>query len=180
MKIINNQDLLFINEVRHLLNEKSNVYLSCNHFTSFALFELIDTFKRSKEIRFLLNNDFKSEDDFKYVQSQAENRLNLTLDRKYRINQVLGLIDDKIQIRKGGLGNQNVLIIENDNVSSCFTLTPLDLDTVCLGVINADSPIFITAFEDTGNQYLSLFNNAWDNSKENVNNTVKGFLEKGT
>ncbi|MFV8373188.1 helicase-related protein [Flavobacterium sp. LB2P74] len=180
MKIINNQDLLLIDEVKQLINPKSNIYISCNHFTGFALFELIELFSKAKQINFLLNNDFGSDDDFRFIQSETENKLNLLLDRKYRINQVIGLIDDKIQIRKGGLGNQNILIVENEGVSNCFSLTPMNLDSVCLGVLSSDNPIFITGFEDTNNQYLALFKNAWDNSRENLNDSIKGLLEKGT
>ena len=180
MKIINNQDLLLIDEAKQLINQNSTIYISCNHFTGFALFELIEPFSKAKQINFLLSNNFKSEDDFRFIQSEAENKLNLLLDRKYRINPVIGLIDDKIQIRKGGLGNQNILIVENDGVSNCFSLTPMDLDSVCLGILTSETPIFITSFEDSSNQYLTLFKNSWDNSRENLNDSIKGLLEKGT
>lgn len=180
MKIINNQDVLLINEIENLITKDSNVFISCNHFTGFALFELIDSFSKSHRINLLLNIDFSKDDDFRFIQSEAENKLNLLLDRKFRINQVIGLIDDKIKIRKGGLGNQNILIIENDGISNCFMLTPMNLDSVCLGILSSDSPLFINGFEDANNQYLILFKNAWDNSRENLNENVKGLLEKGT
>ena len=41
MKIINNQDTLLIDEIKSLINESSKVYLSCNYFTAFAIFELL-------------------------------------------------------------------------------------------------------------------------------------------
>ncbi len=180
MKIINNQDLLLINEIESLITKDSSIFISCNHFTGFALFDLINSFSKSKQIHFLLNYDFKIEDDFRFIQSEAENKLNLLLDRKYKINQVIGLIDDKIQIRKGGLGNQNIFIVENGGVSTCFALTPMNLDSVCLGVLNSETPIFINGFDDANNQYLTLFKNAWDNSKEILNDNIKNLLEKGT
>ncbi|MEC4005513.1 DEAD/DEAH box helicase [Flavobacterium sp. SUN052] len=180
MKIINNQDLLLINEIENLINEDSSIFISCNHFTGFALFDLINSFSKSKQIHFLLNYDFKTEDDFRFIQSEAENKLNLLLDRKYKINQVIGLIDDKIKIRKGGLGNQNIFIVENGGVSTCFTLTPMNLDSVSLGVLNSETPIFINSFDDANNQYLTLFKNAWDNSKEILNDNIKSLLDKGT
>lgn len=180
MKIINNQDILFIEEIKRLSNAESTIYLSCNHFTAFALFEIIAVFSKAKKISILINNDFTTEDDFRFIQSQPENKLNQLLDRRYKINQVLNLLNDKIQIRAGGIGNQNLLIIENKGVSTCFTLTPLNLDSVCLGTMPSEHTLFINQFEDTGNQYLTLFKNTWDNSKENLNATISGLLEKGT
>lgn len=38
--------------------------------------------------------------------------------------------------------------------------------------------IFINNFEDTNNQYLALFNNAWNNSKLNINTKVQELLHK--
>lgn len=180
MKIINNQDLLLLKEIENLITKDSNVFISCNHFTGFALFDLIDTFSKSNQISFLLNHDFNIEDDFRFIQSESENKLNLLLDKKYKINQVIGLIEDKIKIRKGSLGNQNILIVENKGVSTCFTLTPMNLDSVCIGTLSSETPIFINRFDDNNNQYLSLFKNAWDNSKEILNDNVKSLLEKGT
>jgi SNF2 family DNA or RNA helicase len=179
MKIINNQDTLLIDELKGQVKTNSNIFISCNHFTSFALFELIDTFSKAKQISVLLNYNFNVEDDFRFIQSDNESSLNFNLDRKYKINQVLGLIDDKIQLRSGGLGNQNMIIAENSGLSVCYTLTPLNLDSVSIGQLSSQSPIFINGFDDTANQYLNLFQNAWNNSKENLNEAVKGLLEKG-
>src|SRR5690606_3043623 len=64
--------------------------------------------------------------------------------------------------------------------SQCFMLTPLNLDSLCLGVVNHQTPIFINAFEDTSNQYLSLFNNTWSNSKSYLNDSIIQRLQKGT
>jgi SNF2 family DNA or RNA helicase len=178
MKIINNQNTLLINELKNLLSENSKVYLSCNHFTSFALYELIEEFKLVNSVNILI--DLDAEDDFKFIQNEPEQKFNLTLNRKFKINQVIGLIEDKVQIRKGGLGNQNILIVENNGVSTCFTLTPLNFDSVCLGEISSEFPVFINELEDTNNQYLSLFKNAWDNSKQLLNDAVIELLQKGT
>lgn len=180
MKLINNQDVLLLSEIENLITETSNIYISCNHFTAFALFKLIDSFSKASQINFLLSNNFTAEDDFRFIQSESENKLNLSLDRKFQINQVIELINKKIQFRKGSLGNQNILIVENNGTSTCFALTPMNLDSVCLGVLNSETPIFINGFDDANNQYLTLFKNAWDNSKENINDNVKALLEKGT
>ncbi|WP_178984171.1 helicase-related protein [Winogradskyella helgolandensis] len=179
MKIINNQDTLLIDEFKQLINNKTKVYLSCNYFTSFALFELIDDLKKSNKVEVLLDFQAQDEDDFKFIQNDNEKQLNLKLDRKYRINQVIGLINDKIKFRKGGIGNQNILIVENEGKSTCFILTPMNLDSVSLGVIPSDMPIFINSFEDTNNQYSNLFQNSWSNSSQSLNDLVVQKLEKG-
>ena len=179
MKIINNQDTQLINEIKTLITSNSNIYLSCDHFTSFAVYDLIDMLSKANRVNILLSIDFSIDDDFRFIQSQKEDQLNLLLDRKYKINQVVGLIDDKVQIRKGTVGNQNILIIENNGASNCFALTPLNLDSVCMGTINSENQIFITNYYDLGNQFLNVFKNAWDNSKEILNATIQSLLEKG-
>jgi len=178
MKLINNQDTLLIDEVKNLINQNSKVYVSCNYFTAFAVFELIDILKKSSQVNILL--DFNSENDFKFIQNNEERKLNLTLDRKYKINQVIGLIENKIQFRKGSTANQNILIIENEGISTCYSLTPLNLDSVSLGVLPSKFPVLINSFEDSNNTYLTLFNNSWDNSKQLLNDIVIEELQKGT
>jgi SNF2 family DNA or RNA helicase len=180
MKIINNQDILLIDELRRLTNEKSNIYLSCDYFTSFAVFELIDILKISKRVEVLLDFQIQAEEDFKFIQNDKEEQLNLKLDRKYKINQVIDLIDSKIEFRKGGIGNQNILVIENKGASTCFILTPMNLDSVSLGILPSEIPIFINSFEDSNNQYLNLFHNSWNNSSQSLNDLVVQKLEKGT
>jgi SNF2 family DNA or RNA helicase len=180
MRILNNQDLRLIDELKKNITIDSKVYLSCNHFTAFALFELIETLSVAKLVSILLSYNPSDEDDFKFIHNGSEGKLNLLLDRKFKIKKVLELIQNKVQIRKGSLGNQNVLIIENKGISTCFTLTPLNFDSVCLGVINSDTPIFITSFEDTNNQYLGLFNNVWNQSNRSMNDSISELLNKGT
>ena len=180
MKIINNQDLRLIDEVKKSINSDSKVFLSCNHFTTFAMFELIETFSIANQVSILLSYNSTDEDDFRFIQNGSEGKLNLLLDRKFKINKVLDLLQNKVQIRNGSLGNQNVLIIENNGISTCYTLTPLDLDSVCFGVLNSETPVFINSFEDTNNQYLGLFNNVWNHSNRSMNDSITGLLKKGT
>ena len=83
MQIINNQDTLLLDVLKQEINSESNISISCNYFTSFALFELIDTFKKANNVEVLL--DFKTDDvdDFRFIQGDVEKKLNLQLDRKY-------------------------------------------------------------------------------------------------
>jgi len=180
MQIINNKDNRLLDVLKKLVTNTSNIYLSCNYFTSFALFELIDDLKISKRVEVLLDFQTKKDEDFKFIQNENEKQLNLKLDRKYKINQVIGLIDDKIELRKGGIGNQNILVVENNGTSTCFILTPMNLDSVGLGVLPSEMPVFINSFEDSKNQYLNLFKNSWENSTQSLNDIVREKLEKGT
>lgn len=180
MNIIDNKSRLLLEELQSAVTPDSNIYISCNHFTAFALSELIDILSKSKQVHLLLSNNFDAEDDFRFIQNDSETKLNLLLDRKYRINQVIGLIDEKIQIRKGIVANQNILIVENDGLLNFFSLTPLDLDSICLGILSSDSPITITSIADITNPFLPIFKNAWESSKIVLNDTIKALLVKGT
>jgi len=179
VKIINNQDSLLIEEINNITNKNSNIYLSCNYFTAFAVFELFDILKDVNQVNILLDLNMGSDENFKFIQSESEQQLNLSLDRKYKISQVIGLIKNKFQIRKGNLGNQNILIIENNGLSTCFTLTPLNMDSVGLGILPSSTPILINAIEDLNNQYLVIFKNTWDNSTQILNDAIINLLNQG-
>ncbi|WP_431107195.1 helicase-related protein [Winogradskyella poriferorum] len=180
MRIINNQDTLLLDELKGNINQFSKVYISCNYFTAFAVFELLEAFKKADSVEVLLDFENQEKEDFKFIQNSSEQKLNFKLDRTYKINQVISLIEDKIQFRKGGIGNQNIIIVKNGDVSNCYIITPQNLDSVSLGVLPSKTPVFINSFEDVSNQYLGLFNNAWNNSSLSLNDIVIDKLEKGT
>lgn len=179
MQIISNQDVRLIEEVQKKITKQSNIYLSCHYFTAFAIFELLDSFSKANKIQVLLDH-FSEEERFHFIQDEHESQLNFKLDRKYKINQVLGLIEDKFKIRKGSVGNQNILLIKNPDETTCFLLTPLNLNAASLGTIASTQPIFINALEDNNNQYLNHFKNAWDNSTQVLERNILDKLEKGT
>jgi len=178
MKIINNQDTLLLNELENIVLEESIIYISLNHFTSFAFYEIIKIVKKAKQINILL--DLQNKNVFEFILSDKEHILNLNLDRKYKILEVIKQIENKTAIRKGNVGNQNILIVENTKGSNCFLLTPLNLDCVSLGTIPSLSPTFIHSFIENVSQYLQLFNNSWENSQQVLNETVINELKKGT
>jgi ERCC4-related helicase len=179
MKIINNQESILLQELLKSISDESEVQISCNFFTAFAMFDLIDGLKKAKSIQMLVNLSQLDEDNFSFIQNEAEKQLNFSLDRKYKINQVIGLIVNKVNIRKGHLGNQNVVLVTNGNETSCYTITPLNLDSVSLGTVSTNELIFINCFTDDNGQYRRLFNNAWDNSKNILNDKIKALLELG-
>ena len=93
MKIINNQNIVLINEVNSLIKYESKVYLSCNHFTAFALFELVESLKKATQVQIMLSIDLNSEDDFRLIHAPSEKQLELALDRKSKINEIKKFID---------------------------------------------------------------------------------------
>ena len=117
---------------------------------------MLPLIKKASQVHFLM--DVKDSDlaEFKFIQTSQENSRAISLDRQLRINQVLNELKQKIEIRKVNIVTQNLLIVENPDRTICF-LTPQNLDSVSLGSINSELPIFINAFDDVEKQYLSLF-----------------------
>lgn len=180
MRIINNQDTLLIDELNATINENSEVRISAGFFSSFALFELLPAITRAASVNFLLNYHAQQDEDFSFIQTQAEKQLNFNLDRRYKINQVIDLIGEKIEFRLGNLGSQNIILVTNDGQTNCFLLTPLNLDSVALGKVSSSDAVFINQMDDTNNQYLQLYTNAWNNSRLNLNAKIEELLKKGT
>ena len=178
MKLINNKDLLLIDELRSTINKESNILISINHFTIFALYEILDILNIAKSIKVLINYQLLDEDDFRFIQNPKESYLNLKLDRPFKVNQVYKLLNEKIDIRQGSLGNQNMLLVENNNTSICYLITPLNIDTVSLGISTSDDNIFINSFEDSGNQYLGYFNQMWNNNPVSLNESINKLVLK--
>lgn len=179
MKLIDNKTSLLFDELSSSISNQSSICISCNFFTSFALFEMLDTLLDAKEVKFLISPTQEQIDDFSFIQNDTESTLNIALDRRFKVQKGIEAIKNKLQIRKGSLANQNIIIVENPTSSTVYTLTPLNLDSVSLGKVSTEAPLFINSLDDTNNQYLNHFKQAWDNSKEQMNDFVHLQLEKG-
>ncbi|MCL4281300.1 MAG: DEAD/DEAH box helicase family protein [Flavobacteriales bacterium] len=178
MQIIDNRSTLLLDELKSAITANSKVYLACNYFTAFALFELIGTLKGAASVKVLLSDSFEDV-PFQLIQDAKEAPLNLELDRRYRIQQVLGLLEDKFQVRKGGVANQNLLLVQTGDLLKTFLLTPANLDAVGLGKASSPAPVLVSAFEQGSEQYLALFSHAWNNSREVLNDKVTELLQLG-
>jgi SNF2 family DNA or RNA helicase len=179
MKIINNQDSLLIDELKKNVNSESNLYICTEYFTSNVLYELNDIIKTANKVNLLVSYNFKLIDDYTFIFDSLEKKSNKDLNRQYKLGIVKELLTTKVEIREGNLGAQNIIIVENKGVSNCFAITPMNLNMVSVGVINSDKPIYINTFDDTNNQYLGLFKNAWDISKVKLNDIIIQRIEKG-
>ncbi|MCT4599637.1 MAG: DEAD/DEAH box helicase [Marinifilaceae bacterium] len=181
MKLINNQDSLLIDEIRDIININSKIYLSCNQFTAFAVFNLLKELSLASLINVLLDDSIEEDQENKYIESSEEKVLNLSLDRRYKVNKVVKLIENKFEIRSGKTSGLNLLIIDNNGVYNCYLLTmPTILDTVSLGTLPSDRTCIINSFIDENEQYIKLFMQAWHNSRSGKKEGVIDHLCRAT
>lgn len=164
MKIIDNKQSRLIEVLETVVDSNTNIYYVGGYVTSYSLFSLNHIFKNSRSINLLL--DYSSQRGTNLIHNDEEEVLNLNLDRKMKVDRVIKFLNEKSEIRKGSIGNQNLLIIEKEGKSICYTLTPLNLDSVSLGLIQSRFPLIINEIRDDENQYLELFNRSWVSSKE--------------
>ena len=56
MKIINNQDVLLIDELKLALNQNSSIYIATNYFSIPSVFELLEKLDNLNSIKILIDN----------------------------------------------------------------------------------------------------------------------------
>jgi len=178
MKLINNQEIRFIDELKPLLTEGAEVYICASYFTFNALFELENEVKKAASIKILLDNE--AAEDIRFAYDIKEWSVYQDLKSKFRAGQVLKLVNDKCSIRAGSVGGQKFLIIRGNGKTLYFSIVPQDLNLISLGLIQSPTPIIISMFEDSGDQYLQLFNQFWNNSKKDIKNQIATLIEKSS
>ena len=171
MRIIDNVNIRLIDVLESTITATSRVYYSGDYFTSYSLFSLLPIFKNSSNIKFLLSNSPETS-EFSFIQNKNEKHLNLKLDRKYKVEIVNQFLSKSVEIKKGSIGNQNLLIIENEDKVSCYTLTPLNLDSVSLGIVRSELPVFINEIIDDKKEYLNYFNTQWNFSSVDLKKDI--------
>ena len=154
MKIIDNKSLRLLNVLESSITNETSVYYSGSYFTSFSLFYLLPTFKKVKSIKFLLNFSEDSNPSV-FINNESEEHLNLNLDKKFKIDRVKTFISQSVEIKSGSIGNQNLLILSSNEKTVCYTLTPLNLDSVSLGEVRTPFPVFINEIIDDQKEYLN-------------------------
>ena len=55
---------------------------------------------------------------------------------------------------------------------SCYTLTPLNLDSVSLGIVRSELPVFINEIIDDKKEYLNYFNTQWNFSSVDLKKDI--------
>lgn len=171
MKIINNQDVLLIDELKLALNQNSSIYVATNYFSIPSVFELLEKLDNLNSIKILIDNtDVEKDLRFSYDEKEIKSYHNLT--QKFKADKVFQLIKDKVEIREGSVGGQKFILTETNAITNYFMLVPHDLNLISLGIMSTEQPIFINSFEDAGNQYLSIFNNVWNSSKRDLKEII--------
>ena len=178
MKLINNQETRLFDEIKPLLTQGTEVYLCASYFTINALYELENEFKKVNTINILL--DSTEEQDVRLVYDSKEWQSYLDLKGRYKTQQAIKLVQDKCAIRAGSVGGQKFILVKNGNNTYCFSIVPQDFTLVSLGLVQSPSSVVISAFEDGSSQYLSLFNQFWNNSKRDIKSQVLATMESGS
>ena len=163
MRIIDNKQNRLIEVLEAMIDSNANVYYAGEYVTVYSLFSLYPTFNKSTSVQLLLDYDLYSMNT-NHLHNRDEEVLNMNLDRKMKVEKIIKFLKDKSEIRKGSIGNKNLLIIDKGGESICYTLTPLNLDSVSLGTIQSKFPVIINEIRDSENQYLDLFKRIWNSS----------------
>lgn len=178
MKIINNQDIRLIDELKTALDTNSEIYLCGNYLSPQALHELSNEISNCKAFKILLDDNDGLDTRFAYDYAEAERYLDL----KGRFKSITAhkIISEKSQIRAGSTGGQKFIIVKKDDRISIYFLAPNDLNLVSLGVLRSKTPIVISAHNDQQGQFDSVFQSFWNNASRDAKSSVLNLLERGT
>jgi superfamily II DNA or RNA helicase len=166
MKLINNQETLLLEELKAVINSYSEIFI-CNSYSSInALFALMDKLLAVKKVSVLLDTDLDKEQRFSYDNLEWAEYLNL--NSKFNAEQVYNLVNDKFEVRHGKAGGQKFILVKNEEKAHCFSIVPQDLNLQTLGLAKSDFPIVTSLFEDTNNQFFSLFDQSWKSSDKDL------------
>ncbi|SHF76453.1 Type III restriction enzyme, res subunit [Flavobacterium fontis] len=179
MKIINNQDIILIDELKSVIHKNTSIYIAINYITISAIFELLEDLTEISNLKILIDND-KIEEDLRFTYDERELKKYHELTQKYRAEKVYDFIRDKVEIREGSIGGQKFILTETNGLTNTFLLAPHDINLTTLGVLKSEMPIFLNSFEDSSNSYTTIFNNVWNNSKKDLKNTILNSITKAS
>lgn len=166
MKLINNQQLKLITEIKKLITNKSEIFIATGYISIPAVFELLKELSIAKGIKMILDSEPSNDARFTYDPKEFSIYYDLKANQKSK--NTYDLIETKFQIRSGNVGGQKFILIKNDKKTHCFTIVPQDLNAVTLGLIPSYSPIILSSFEDQDEQYFQLFEQFWSISKKDL------------
>ena len=177
MKIINNQDVLLIDELKISIKKDTTLYIATNYFSISALFELLESIENLDSIKILIDNQ-DVDKDIRFCYDEKELKAYHDLTQRFKADKVFQLLKDKVEIREGNVGGQKFILTNSEEITNYFMLVPHDLNLISLGVMNTENPIFLNSFEDSNNQYLNIFNNVWNNSKKDLKDSILKNISK--
>ena len=158
--IINNQDNLLIEEIKESIGKGAEVFICTNFFTFNALFALIERFSDAKQVNILVNSFHLQENQRDFVNLFAENQTNTKLQSRYRLQQAVQLLQDKLEVRQGNTGGMSFIIV--DEVT--YQIAPHSLTEPALGIIKDAQPYMMLKVDDENHSVREAFNNFWRHS----------------
>lgn len=176
MRLINNQNVKLITELKSVINQESEIVIAIEYFTIQSLFELFENFQAARSIRILLNSNVDSEIRFNY--DELEYNTYFELNAQYKASLVYELVRDKVQIRQGNVGGQKFIVVKNPYKIHYFSLVAQDINCVTLGIETSANPIILTYLEDSEGQFYNLFDQYWNNSTRDIKTLVLESLLK--
>ena len=171
--IINNQDSLLVDELNNRIQEGSEVCICVNFFTFNALFDLAESIRRAASVKVLVNRPHLESQQKDFVNFFPENGTNSKLTSRYRMQQAVRLLRDRLEVRKGDTGGMSFVIV--DNVT--YQIAPNSLAEPTLGIIKDGRPYMIFKMDDTGDSAKDGFNNFWSHAA-NCKDTIMALLEQ--
>jgi hypothetical protein len=175
MKLINNQDIKLISELKSVITSNSVLSIATGYLTIPALFELRDVLENASIVNLLIDSFVSNEIEFSY--DEKEYAKYSDLDARYKGNAVKELIHRKFSVRYGNAGGQKFILVENPDKTHCFSIVPQDLNTITLGSLSSNKPMVVTYFEDNGD-YRQLFNQFWNNSHKDLKEDLLRSIQK--
>lgn len=170
MKLINNQDTTLSAELKSVLKSESEIFIASGYFTIPAVYELIRELNEVKSIQLIIDSPVL--DDIRFAYDEREFNSYFDLKSKLKATDVHKLVQSKFQIRSGNVGGQKFIVVKNTDKVHCFSIVPQDLNLVTTGVEPSNVPIILTLFEDSNDQYLTLFSQFWTNSQKDLKDLV--------
>lgn len=172
MKLISNQDITLLEELKKTLKTNSEVFIASGYSTIPALFELSAELSLTKGVKLILDHSVDEDPRFGYDPNEFS--LYFDLQSALKAKVVHELISSKFQIRSGNVGGQKFILVKNDTDIQCFSIAAQDVNTITLGKLPSPTPIILTSFEDQNEQFLKLFEQFWSVSPKDLKESLFG------
>ena len=167
--MINNQDVIFFNELINNIKPNSTVKICVNNFSFNAVFDLLEPFQNCKSIEILIQKTDFDLQKSSFVKDLSENETNAKLQTYYRLRQVLDFVEKFVFVKKGITGGNSFIIVDDKS----FQFAPNNFNETTLGLIKDGKPYMIFGLEDSSNSFGKAFENLWnggtDCKKELIN-----------
>lgn len=98
--MINNQDILFFNELIQNIKPNSTVKICVNNLSFNAIFDLLEPFQNCKSVELLIQKTDFDHQKASFVKDLSENETNAKLQTYYRLRQVLDFVEKFVFVKR--------------------------------------------------------------------------------